>query len=193
MTYITCKINIRWDLEIIIMSVSPWWAATRIWTNIPLAHVFERLCHIATKFRISSYSAILEYKEKWSKTKSVRVKAALHRKAIFRWWTTKKEGIALWLAMKNGRNTKKVRPSYFVAWQNARPHVVKPVKSHLETLKWDITPSDYYLIWSMTLVLFHQKFTAYEQCIKWVEAFFQPEGIINPSSKVGRCSKFHHF
>ena len=42
---------------------------------------------------------------------------------------------------------------------NAPPHVVKPVKTYLETLKWevlphppyspDIAPSDYYMFWSM--------------------------------------------
>jgi len=54
---------------------------------------------------------------------------------------------------------------------NARPHVAAPVKTYLETLKWevlphppyspDIAPSDYYLFRSMTHGL-SEHFTSYE-------------------------------
>ena len=73
---------------------------------------------------------------------------------------------------------------------NARPHVAAPVKTYLETLKWevlsppyspDIAPSDYHLFRSMTHGLSEQHFTPYEDtknCIDdWIaskdEAFFR--------------------
>ena len=53
---------------------------------------------------------------------------------------------------------------------NARPHVAKPVKTYLETLKWevlprqlyppDIAPSDYYLFRSMAHGLADQQWIA---------------------------------
>ena len=59
---------------------------------------------------------------------------------------------------------------------NARPHVAKPVKSYLQTLKWevlphppyfpDIAPSDYYLFWSMAHGLANQQFHSYEDIDK---------------------------
>ncbi|GBP39654.1 Mariner Mos1 transposase [Eumeta japonica] len=62
---------------------------------------------------------------------------------------------------------------------NARPHVAKPVKTYLGTLKWDvlphppyspdIAPSDYHLFRSMARGLTDQKFTSYEDCQKWVD------------------------
>jgi len=55
---------------------------------------------------------------------------------------------------------------------NARSHVAAPVKTYLETLKWevlphppyspDIAPSDYHLFRSMTHGLSEQHFTSYE-------------------------------
>ena len=55
---------------------------------------------------------------------------------------------------------------------NARTHVAKPVKTYLETLKWevlphprsapDIAPSDYHLFRSMTHGLAEQHFHSYE-------------------------------
>lgn len=64
---------------------------------------------------------------------------------------------------------------------NARPHVAKPVKKYLETLKWDIlphppyspdiAPSDYHLFRSMAHSLYEQKFTSYEDCKKWVDSW----------------------
>ena len=54
---------------------------------------------------------------------------------------------------------------------NARPHVAKPVKIYLETLKWgvlpnppyspDIAPSDYYFYRSMAHGLADQQFRSY--------------------------------
>ena len=55
---------------------------------------------------------------------------------------------------------------------NARPHVAKPVKTYLETLKWEvlphppyspeIAPSDYYFFQSMAHGLAEQQFRSYE-------------------------------
>jgi len=74
---------------------------------------------------------------------------------------------------------------------NAQPHVAAPIKTYLETLKWeilpyppyspDIAPSDYHLFRSMTYGLSEQHFTSYEDtknCIDdWItskdEAFFR--------------------
>ena len=74
---------------------------------------------------------------------------------------------------------------------NARPHVAAPVKTYLETLKWEVLPhppyspdiasSDYHLFRSMTHGLSEQHFTSYEDtknCIDdWIaskdEAFFR--------------------
>jgi len=89
----------------------------------------------------------------------------------------------------------KTRPLLLQAWQNyspdnARLHVAAPVKTYLETLKWevlphppgspDIAPSDYHLFRS-THGLSEQHFTSYEDtknCIDdWIaskdEAFFR--------------------
>jgi len=70
----------------------------------------------------------------------------------------------------------KTRPLLLQAWQNYSPacstHVAAPVKTYLETLKWevlphppyspDIAPSDYYLFRSMTHGLSEQHFTSHE-------------------------------
>ena len=74
---------------------------------------------------------------------------------------------------------------------NARPHVAAPVRTYLETFKWevlphppyspDIAPSDYHLFRSMMHGLSEQHFTSYEDiknCINdWIaskdEAFFR--------------------
>ena len=65
--------------------------------------------------------------------------------------------------------------------ENARPHVAKPVKTYLETLKWevllhppyspDIAPSDYYLFRSMAHGLADQQFRSYEDIEKWVDSW----------------------
>ncbi|GBP37932.1 Mariner Mos1 transposase [Eumeta japonica] len=67
----------------------------------------------------------------------------------------------------------------FLLHDNARPHVAKPVKTYLGTLKWDvlphppyspdIAPSDYHLFRSMAHGLTDQKFTSYEDYQKWVD------------------------
>ena len=64
---------------------------------------------------------------------------------------------------------------------NARPHVDKPVKTDLETLKWevlphppyspDIAPSDYYLFRSMAHGLADQQFHSYEDIEKWIDSW----------------------
>ena len=64
---------------------------------------------------------------------------------------------------------------------NARPHVAKPVKTYLETLKWevlphppyspDIAPSDYHLFRSMAHDLTDQHFTSYDECKNWVDSW----------------------
>jgi len=73
---------------------------------------------------------------------------------------------------------------------NARPYIAAPVKTYLETLKWevlphppyspDIAPFDYHLFRSMTHGLSEQHFTSYKgtkNCIDWIaskdEAFFR--------------------
>ena len=60
---------------------------------------------------------------------------------------------------------------------NARPHVARPVKTYLETLKWkilphssyspDVAPSDYHFFRSMSHDLAHQHFRSYEEVKKW--------------------------
>ena len=64
---------------------------------------------------------------------------------------------------------------------NARPHVAKPVKTYLETLKGevllhpphspDIAPSDYYLFRSMAHGLADQQFRSYEDIEKWLDSW----------------------
>ena len=66
--------------------------------------------------------------------------------------------------MRFSRALREKRPQYeqshekvILLHENARPHVAKPVKTYLGTLKWkflphppyspDIAPSDYYLFW----------------------------------------------
>ena len=81
------------------------------------------------------------------------------------------------------RTLKEKRPEYgdrhdkvILQHNNARSHVAKPVKTYLETLKWeilshppyfpDIAPSDYHLFRSMTHGLSEKRFTSYEDCKK---------------------------
>lgn len=64
---------------------------------------------------------------------------------------------------------------------NARPHVAAPVKTYLETLKWevlphppyspDIAPSDYHLFRSMAHELYEQRFTSYEDLKNWINSW----------------------
>ena len=60
-------------------------------------------------------------------------------------------------------------------------HVAKPVKTYLETLKWevlphplyspDIAPSDYHLFRTMAHDMAGQRFTSYEDTKKWVDGW----------------------
>ncbi|KAG5326303.1 MOS1T transposase, partial [Pseudoatta argentina] len=64
---------------------------------------------------------------------------------------------------------------------NARPHVEKPVKTYLETLKWevlppplyspDIAPSDFHLFRSMAHGLADRRFHSYEEAQKWIDSW----------------------
>ncbi|KAG5325204.1 MOS1T transposase, partial [Pseudoatta argentina] len=64
---------------------------------------------------------------------------------------------------------------------NARPHVAKPVKTYLETLKWevlphplyspDIAPSDFHLFRSMEHGLADRRFHSYEEAQKWIDSW----------------------
>lgn len=64
---------------------------------------------------------------------------------------------------------------------NARPHVENPVKTYLQTLKWevlthplyspDIAPSDYHLFRSMTHSLSGKNLTSYEDCENWIDSW----------------------
>ena len=72
------------------------------------------------------------------------------------------------------------RKSDSAAWQRW-PHVAKPVKTYLETLKWevllyppyssDIAPSDYYLFRSMAHGLADQQFHSSEDIEKWLDSW----------------------
>ncbi|KAG5324942.1 MOS1T transposase, partial [Pseudoatta argentina] len=63
----------------------------------------------------------------------------------------------------------------------ARPHVAKPVKTYLETLKWevvphplyspDIAPSDFHLFRSMAHGLADRPFHSYEEAQKWIDSW----------------------
>ncbi|KAG5314668.1 MOS1T transposase, partial [Pseudoatta argentina] len=64
---------------------------------------------------------------------------------------------------------------------NARPHVVKRVKTYLETLKWevlphppyspDIAPSNFHLFRSITHGLADRRFHSYEEAQKWIDSW----------------------
>ena len=64
---------------------------------------------------------------------------------------------------------------------NVRPHVAKPVKIYLETLKWEFLPhppyssdialSDYYLFRSMANGLADQQFRSYADIQKWLDSW----------------------
>lgn len=88
--------------------------------------------------------------------------------------------------MRLSRALKEKRPQYeqrhdkvILQHDNARPHVAAPVKTYLQTLKWevlphppyspDIAPSDYHLFRSMTHGLADQRFHSYEEAQKWVD------------------------
>ncbi|GBP91934.1 Mariner Mos1 transposase [Eumeta japonica] len=81
--------------------------------------------------------------------------------------------IRLSRALKEKRSEyRKRHDKVILLHDNVRPHVAKPVKTYLGTLKWDvlphppyspdIKPSDYHLFRSMAHGLTDQKFTSYE-------------------------------
>ena len=88
--------------------------------------------------------------------------------------------------MRLSRTLKEKRAHYYsrhdkiiLLHDNARPHVAAPVKTYLETLKWevlshwpyslDIAPSDYHLFRSMTHGPSEQHFTSYEDTKNWID------------------------
>ncbi|GFV74163.1 mariner Mos1 transposase [Trichonephila clavipes] len=90
--------------------------------------------------------------------------------------------------MRLSRALKDKRPQYnerhdkvILQHANARPHVVKVVKTYLETLKWevlchplyspDLAPSDYHLFRSMAHGLADQHFRSYEEVKNWVDSW----------------------
>ncbi|KAG5308583.1 MOS1T transposase, partial [Pseudoatta argentina] len=90
--------------------------------------------------------------------------------------------------MRLSRALKEKRPLYaqrhdkvILLHDNARPHVAKPVKTYLETLKWevlphppyspDIAPSDFHLFHSMAHGLADRRFHSYEEAQKWIDSW----------------------
>ena len=90
--------------------------------------------------------------------------------------------------MRLSRAVREKRPQYeqrhekvILQHDNARPHVAKPVKTYLETLKWevlphppyspDIAPSDYYLLRLIAHSLADQQFRSYEDIQKWLDSW----------------------
>lgn len=90
--------------------------------------------------------------------------------------------------MRLSRALKEKRPIYeqrhdkvILLHDNARPHIAQPVKTYLETLKWevlphppyspDIAPSDYHLFRSMAHGLADQHFETYEQAKNWIDCW----------------------
>ncbi|KAG5327720.1 MOS1T transposase, partial [Pseudoatta argentina] len=87
-----------------------------------------------------------------------------------------------------GRALKEKRPLYaqrhdkvILLHDNDRPHVAKPVKTYLETLKWevlphppyspDIAPSNFHLFRSMAHGLADRRFHSYEEAQKWIDSW----------------------
>ncbi|KAG5318939.1 MOS1T transposase, partial [Pseudoatta argentina] len=90
--------------------------------------------------------------------------------------------------MRLSRALKEKRPLYaqthdkvILLHDNVRPHVAKPVKTYLETLKWealphppyspDIVPSDFHLFRSMAHGLADRRFHSYEEAQKWIDSW----------------------
>ncbi|KAG5319310.1 MOS1T transposase, partial [Pseudoatta argentina] len=90
--------------------------------------------------------------------------------------------------MRLSRALKEKRPLYaqrhdkgILLHDNARPHVAKPVKTYLETLKWevlphppyspDVAPSDFHLFRSMAHGLADRRFHSYEEAQKWIDSW----------------------
>lgn len=96
--------------------------------------------------------------------------------------------------MRLSRALREKRPQYadrhdkvILQHDNARPHVAKPVKTYLETLKWevlphppyspDLAPSDYYLFRSMQHGLTDQHFRNYDEVKKWIDEWIADKPI----------------
>ena len=90
--------------------------------------------------------------------------------------------------MRLRRALREKRPQYEQRYEkvilqhdNARPHVANPVKTYLETLKWEvqphppyfpnIAPSDYYLFRSIPHGLADRQFHSYEDIEKWLDSW----------------------
>ncbi|KAG5309149.1 MOS1T transposase, partial [Pseudoatta argentina] len=87
--------------------------------------------------------------------------------------------------MRLSRALKEKRPLYaqrhdkvILLHDNARPHVAKPVKTYLETLKWEVlphplylAPSDFHLFRSMAHGLAGRRFHSYEEAQKWIDSW----------------------
>ena len=79
------------------------------------------------------------------------------------------------------RLSRALREKVILQYDNARPHVAKPVKIYLETLKWDVLPhlpyfpdiatSDHYSFRSMAHGLADQQFRSYEDIEKWLNSW----------------------
>ncbi|KAG5325498.1 MOS1T transposase, partial [Pseudoatta argentina] len=90
--------------------------------------------------------------------------------------------------MRLSRALKEKRPLYaqrhdkvILLRDNARPHVAKPVKTYLETLKWEVLPhppyspdiglSNFHLFRSMAHGLADRRFHSYEEAQKWIDSW----------------------
>ncbi|KAG5321377.1 MOS1T transposase, partial [Pseudoatta argentina] len=97
--------------------------------------------------------------------------------------------------MRFSRALKEKRPLYaqrhdkvILLHDNARPHVAKPVKTYLETLKWevlphplyspDIAPSDFHLFRSMAHGLADRRFHSYEEVQKWIDSWIASKDML---------------
>ncbi|KAG5324817.1 MOS1T transposase, partial [Pseudoatta argentina] len=73
------------------------------------------------------------------------------------------------------------RDKVILLHDNARPHVAKPVKTYLETLKWEVVPhppyspdialSDFHLFRLMAHGLADRRFRSYEEAQKWIDSW----------------------
>ena len=76
----------------------------------------------------------------------------------------------------------------FLQHDIARPHVARPVKTYLETLKLevsphplyspDVAPSDYHLFRSTAHGLAHQHFRSYKEVKKWIDLWVASENAL---------------
>ena len=90
--------------------------------------------------------------------------------------------------MRLSQTLREKRPQYeqrhekvILQHDNARLHVDKPVKTYLETFKWEVlphspyspdnAPSDYHLFVSIAHGLANQQFRSYEGIEKWLDSW----------------------